>query len=65
MFVINGAAAMRYYHIVATVIATGERFWCFTWTRDPASGIARAKTQALLFGWNELLTDYRAEPIAE
>lgn len=47
--------------IVATVIATGERFECFRWTRDADSGIARAKSEAVRFKMADKLTDYRAE----
>jgi hypothetical protein len=39
--------------IVATD-ANGERFHCFTWTRDAASGIARAEREAKEFGREEL-----------
>jgi len=49
------------FYIVATEIATGERFECFTWTRDAESGIARAKSDAVKFGMADKLTDYRAE----
>lgn len=51
------------FTIVATEIATGERFECFTWTRDAASGIERAKRDAVKFGMADKLTDYRAEPV--
>lgn len=51
------------YVIVATVIATGERFECFRWTRDAASGIGVAKLQAVDFGMANQLTDFRAEAV--
>lgn len=49
--------------IVATAITTGERFECFAWTRDAASGIERAKRDAVKFGMADKLTDYKAEPV--
>lgn len=49
--------------IVATVIATGERFECFRWTRDAASGIGAAKLRAQDFGMADKLTDFRAEAV--
>jgi hypothetical protein len=49
--------------IVATEIATGERFECFHWTRDAASGVERAKRDAVRFGMAAKLADYRAEPV--
>lgn len=51
------------YIIVATVIETGERFECFRWTRDAASGIGIAKLQAVDFGMADKLTDFRAEAV--
>lgn len=51
------------FAIIATEIATGERFECFTWTRDAVSGIERAKRDAVKFGMADKLTDYRAEPV--
>jgi hypothetical protein len=37
---------MTYLSIWARDAATGEAFECFTWTRDSASGIARAYADA-------------------
>lgn len=51
------------FEIVATEIATGERFVCFRWTRDAESGIRRAKSDAIRFGMAGKLKDYRAEPL--
>ena len=49
--------------IVATVRDTGERYECFTWTRDAQSGIARAELEARLFGMADKLRNFRAEPV--
>ena len=40
----------------------GERFECFRWCRDAASGIARAEREAREMGLNDL-SDFQAEPI--
>lgn len=50
-----------------TIIASrpdGSRFECFRWTRDAASGIARAQREAKGMGLDHL-SDFRAEPIAQ
>jgi len=51
------------FHIVATLVDTGERFFCFTWCRDEASGLARAQALAVRFDMIDALCDFRAEPI--
>lgn len=38
------------FRIFAIDAITGEEFECFTWTRDEASGIARAYVDAQHFG---------------
>ena len=48
--------------VFATDLATGEEFECFVWTRDAASGIARAYSDAKRFGME--IRDARAEAIA-
>ena len=42
----------------------GKGFFCFTWCRDAASGIARAKADAIYFGRTDL-RDFRAIPITD
>jgi hypothetical protein len=42
----------------------GKGFFCFTWCRDAASGIARAKADAIHFGRTDL-RDFRAVPITD
>lgn len=50
------------FKILATD-ANGDTFECFTWCRDAASGIERAKRDARDFNQTDL-RDFRAEPIA-
>lgn len=50
-----------------TILASrpdGSRFECFRWTRDAASGIARAEREARGMGLHHLV-NFRAEPIGE
>jgi hypothetical protein len=49
------------FRILATDTATGEEFECFTWTRDAASGIRRAYSDAERFGM--IIRDARAEAV--
>jgi hypothetical protein len=51
------------FQITAYNRDTKSRFYCFTWTRDAASGIERAKRDAVLFDLDGVLTDFRAEPV--
>jgi len=51
---------MRY--LITATDKTGQEVQCFTWTRDPKSGIARAKREAVEFGMDDL-HDFRAYPI--
>jgi hypothetical protein len=51
------------FTIVATDKSTGDRFVCFTWTRDAESGIARAKSDAVKFAMADALENFRAEVI--
>lgn len=50
------------YRILASTPA-GEDLECFTWTREPEAGIARAQRDAIAFGRADL-TNFRADPIA-
>lgn len=43
--------------------ADGTRFECFHWSRQPEAGIARAKRDAIAFGFTDL-TNFRAEEIS-
>ena len=49
------------YRILAST-PQGKDLECFTWTRDPAAGIARARRDAVAFGRTDL-TDFHAEKI--
>lgn len=49
------------FRIFAIDASTDEEFECFTWTRDEASGIARAHADAQRFGMT--IHSVRAEAI--
>lgn len=54
---------MTRYKISAYNEVTCERMELFTWTRSPETGILRAKNDAKNFRMDNILSDYRAEPI--
>ena len=49
-------------YLITAVDQSDQRIECFTWTRDAASGIERAQTDALHFDRPDL-HDFQAEKI--